>query len=104
MRAVEREDAAGPRLKRIKYATRLYGSMVLRVGAVGPCDVHPSVVAFAEDAQAPRVAADLAVLNERAPDVRFKKDLDALAAIRAGHDEVIVHGGFGIVPETGGKE
>ena len=52
--------------------------------AVGPRDLDRAFPVGPCDAQAPGIAADLAVLHERAADVWFDIDLDELAAIRAG--------------------
>src|ERR1700681_3598954 len=41
---------------------------------------------------APRVAADLAVLNEVALDVRLEVDFDLLTAVGAGDEKGVVHG------------
>jgi len=59
-------------------------------GAIGAADVHVAILARAGDAHAPRIAADFAVLDEAAADVRFEIDLDLLAAVRA-RDEELIH-------------
>ena len=57
--------------------------------AVGATDVDGSVVARSPDADAPRVAAHLAVLHEAASHVRLEINFHRFAAIRARHDEFI---------------
>ena len=49
-----------------------------------------AIVAGSEDADAPRVAAHLAVLHEAASHVGLEVDLDLLAAVRTGDLELIV--------------
>ena len=53
--------------------------------------MYGPIVVSARHDDAPRIAADLAVLNEAAVDVRLDVDLHLLAAVRARHDEPIVH-------------
>jgi hypothetical protein len=57
------------------------------VSSVRARDLDPSLVAAARDANVPRIAADLAILNEDAGDVRLQIDLDLFTAIGTG-DEV----------------
>ena len=59
--------------------------------AVGARDLDVAVVARARDTHPPRVAADFAVLDEAAFHVGLEIDLDLLAAVRARHEELIVH-------------
>ena len=61
------------------------------VRAVSARHVDPSIVAAARNANVPRIAADLAVLNECASDVRLQIDLDLFTAIRTGDEVRIVH-------------
>ena len=49
------------------------------------------VVVSARHADAPWIAADLAVLHEAAMDIWFDVDFHLLAAIGADHDKLIVH-------------
>jgi hypothetical protein len=60
-------------------------------GAIGAADVHVAILARACDPHAPRIAADLAVLDEAAADVRLEVNLDLLAAVRARDEELVVH-------------
>src|SRR5678816_3803471 len=53
------------------------------------------VVAVSRDPNHPRIAADLAVLDECATDVRLQIDLHFLATIRALDEEMIGHAGAG---------
>ena len=63
------------------------------LGAVGAADLDVSVALVAgRDPQLPGVAAHLAVLNERAADLRLEVNLDVFTTIRAGHDEHGLHG------------
>jgi len=52
-------------------------------------DIDHALVIEAADAHSPGVAADLAVLNERAAHVWFHVNLDVLSAIRALHGEYV---------------
>ena len=54
-------------------------------------DLDVAIRTGSEDADTPRVAANLAVLYERAPDVRLEIHLDLLAAVGARHIELVVH-------------
>ena len=60
-------------------------------GTVGFADVDPPSVSRPADADAPRVAAHFAVLNERSPNIWLDVDLDLLAAVRTRDRESIVH-------------
>ena len=60
-------------------------------GSVGTPNVDRAIVAGSADPHAPRIAADLAVLNERPPDIGLEIDLDLFTAVRAGDGELI-HG------------
>jgi hypothetical protein len=59
--------------------------------AVGAADIDVAVVTGPAHADPPGVAAHFAVLDKRSADVRLEVDLDLLAAIRTG-DEELVHG------------
>jgi hypothetical protein len=50
-----------------------------------------TIFAAPNDANAPGVAADLAILHEAARDVRLEVDFDILAAVRARYDKIVVH-------------
>ena len=63
----------------------------LSLRAVGAGDVDVAIFAAARYAHAPRVAADLAVLDEAAFDIRLHVDFHRLAAIRARHEMLVVH-------------
>ncbi len=54
-------------------------------------DVHPPFTLVVLDVQAPRVAADLAILDQGASNVRLDVDLNLLAAVRTGDQELFVH-------------
>src|SRR5437870_1516361 len=54
---------------------------------VGAPDIDRTILAGSADPHAPRVAADFAVLNERAADVGFEIDLQLLAAVRTRDGE-----------------
>ena len=54
-------------------------------------NLDADLVAVARDADAPGVAADLAVLDVAAADVQLDVDLDLFTAIRAGHQVRVVH-------------
>jgi hypothetical protein len=56
--------------------------------AVGAADLDVAVVAGPAHADTPGVAAHLAILDERAADVRLEVDLDLLAAVRTGDEEL----------------
>ena len=51
--------------------------------------MYGAIVASTRHDDAPRIAADLAVLNEAAVDVRFDVDLHLLAAKRTRDQELI---------------
>jgi hypothetical protein len=57
---------------------------------VGARDLDVAVLAAACHPNPPRIAADFAVLDEAAADVRFEINLDLLAAVRA-RDEKLIH-------------
>jgi hypothetical protein len=57
--------------------------------AVGAADLDVAVVAGPAHADTPGVAAHLAVLDERAADVRLEVDFDLLAAVRTGDEELV---------------
>src|SRR5437867_11777009 len=64
-------------------------------GSVGARDVDVGCLAIGASPRhrhPPRVAADLAVLDETASRIRLDVDLDLLAAVRAYDKEEIVHG------------
>src|SRR5688572_4466939 len=54
-------------------------------------DVDPPFVSRPADADAPWVAANLAVLNKRSPDIWLDVDLELLAAVRTRDRKSIVH-------------
>jgi len=54
-------------------------------------DVDLAVLAGSVDPDAPGIAADLAVLHERASDVGLEIDFDLLAAVRTDDVELIAH-------------
>jgi rhodanese-related sulfurtransferase len=54
-------------------------------------DVHVTIFTAPNDANAPGVAAHLAILHEAARDVRLEVDFDVLAAVRARYDKIVVH-------------
>ena len=58
---------------------------------VGADDLHIPVLAGTDDANAPGVAADLAVLHEGAGHVGLEINLDALTTVRTRDEELIVH-------------
>src|SRR5882762_3346156 len=60
------------------------------LGAVRAIHIEISFAGGSANAHPPRVAAHLAVLDERAVDVGLDVDFDLLAAVRAGHREPIV--------------
>jgi hypothetical protein len=70
---------------------RTSGSRLALFGPVTAADLHVAIVAGPEDADAPRVAAHLAVLHEAPAHVGLEINLDLLAAIRAYHLELIIH-------------
>jgi hypothetical protein len=78
-----------PAPRRVRGEASRYVAELLR--AVSAFHVDPSLVAGARHADAPRIAADLAVLDEAAFDVRLEVDLDLFTAVRTGHQELIVH-------------
>ena len=57
--------------------------------SVGAGDVHVTVVAGPVDADAPGIAADLAVLHQGAANVGLDVDLDLFAAVRTGDEELV---------------
>ena len=59
--------------------------------AVGASDLDVARIVVVTDADPPRVAADLAVLDERAMDERIDVDFDFFAAIRTDDGESLVH-------------
>jgi hypothetical protein len=59
--------------------------------SVRPADVDVPLAAFARHPDAPRAAADLAVLHERSANIRLDVDLDLLSAVGTGHQKVVVH-------------
>src|SRR5215207_8882344 len=50
-----------------------------------------TLLAAPDDPQAPRIAADLAVLHERSPRVRLDEDLNLFAAVRTRHHKLVIH-------------
>jgi len=62
------------------------------LGAVGSRHVNRALVAVDRYMQLPRVAADFAVLNERASDVGLEVNLHLFTAVRAGEVELRIHG------------
>src|SRR5262249_36210824 len=80
--------AAGPR----RAAAGGPAGVLALFRSVGARDVDGSVVALSCHEDPPGVAADLAVLNEAAADVGLEIDLDLLAAVRAGDDELVHEG------------
>ena len=63
------------------------------LGAVGASDFNVAIVARAVHADAPWIAADLAILDEAALHVGLEIDFDLLAAVRTGDKKLIVHNG-----------
>jgi hypothetical protein len=59
--------------------------------SVCACHVDNPIVVSTRHADAPWIAADLAVLNEAAMDVRLDVDFHLLAAKRTGDQELIGH-------------
>ena len=59
--------------------------------AIRADDVDPSIVAVVRDADSPRAAADFAVLDEAAVEIRFDVNLDFLSAIGARHEKTVFH-------------
>jgi len=57
-------------------------------GSVGARDGNAPLLAASSHAHTPRVAADFAVLDERAADVGLDVDLDLLAAVGTGDEEL----------------
>ena len=72
--------------RRRKSSARLFRPIRARDGDVA----LPILVA---DVHAPRIAADLAVLNEAAVHITFDKDVNMLTAVWALDDELFVHDG-----------
>ena len=60
-------------------------------GSIRARDLDVASFAASYHAHAPRIAADLAVLDEAAAHVGLDVDLDLFAAVRAGNQEAIVH-------------
>jgi hypothetical protein len=74
-------------------SARILGADVATLlGAVGAHDRNVPLAADLCNADAPRIAADLAILNKAALHIGFDVDLDFLAAVRACHDELVIHG------------
>ena len=65
--------------------------MSTSLGAVGADHAHHSILIPARHLDAPRIAADFAVLDEAAADVGFDEDLQILAAKRACNHEFVWH-------------
>ena len=65
--------------------------MLLSFGSVGLRHLDVSLVAICRDTKLPGIAADLAVLDERAPDLGLEIDLDLFAAVRARDVELRIH-------------
>ena len=61
-------------------------------GPVRPRDLDVAVLPTPVNAQPPRVAADLAILDKGSARVRLYVDLDLFAAVRTGDEEVVRHG------------
>ena len=59
--------------------------------AIRPRDLNVPLLPIGRDAELPWIAADLAVLDERPPDLRLEIDLDLLATVRARDVELRVH-------------
>jgi len=66
-------------------------SVDIDVNYVGADDVDKAVLARARHADAPRIAADLAVLDEAAGHLGLDVDLDLLAAIGTGDKKLVIH-------------
>ena len=64
------------------------------LGTVGSSEIDVALTIAAIHTDAPRIAAHLAVLDERAAHVGLDVDLDLLSAVRTGDDEGVVHSGF----------
>jgi hypothetical protein len=54
--------------------------------------VHVSLAVFGKDANAPRIATDLAILDEFTAHVRLEVELDLFSAVRTRHEETFFHG------------
>ena len=59
--------------------------------AIGAGDVDVPIVAVTRDADSPRAAADFAVLDEAALEIRLEVDLHLFAAVRARHEKTVFH-------------
>ena len=74
-------------------SARILGAEVASLlRAVGAHDRNVPLATDLCNADAPRIAADLAILNKSAPHIGFDVDLDLLPAVRACHDELVIHG------------
>ena len=70
------------------------GALSSLLGPVGTGDVDVCGLAIGtvtRHRHPPRIAADLAVLNEAAGRIRLHVDLDLLAAVRTRHEKQVVH-------------
>ena len=62
---------------------------MVSLGSIRARDRDVRSIPRARDTHQPWIAADLAVLYERASDVLFDLDLERLAAVRTGDDEFV---------------
>ena len=58
---------------------------------IRPREFHVSFIDGLNDADAPRIAANLAILNERPTHVWLDVDFARFPTIRAGDGEVVIH-------------
>ena len=65
--------------------------MRLLLRPVGALGLYPPLAVLVHDLQTPRVAADLAVLNDGSAHVWLDIDLDRLAAVRTHHQKLGFH-------------
>src|SRR4030095_7004703 len=68
-----------------------HGHGAILLGTVGSFEIDVALAIATIDADAPRIAARLAVLDERATHVGLDVDLDFLSAVRTGDGEGVVH-------------
>lgn len=70
-----------------KFATEILG--LLRTISASHVDIP--ITTLTRDADTPRIAAHFAVLDKTARNTGLNVDLAVLAAVRAGHNELVVH-------------
>ncbi len=94
-------DTADESAKAMTRAARrtaggVYSRTVL-LGSIRARHVDDAVVPPSGDPHAPRITADLAILDERAANIGLDVDGDVFAAVRTGDKELVVHwGSFGV--------